>query len=109
MKNLRGLREKSPVMLLPPHPVPYSEPRLPQAFTWVIYHHAGITHQPLDIRYQLRLGCTAEQPLVILPKVAASHHLPQELLPIAPVRLGDQVFSGRPSTFTNIHETAELI
>lgn len=90
-RKIRRLRTVLPIMFLPPHPVPHSEPRLPHTFTRVIDHHAGITHQPLDVRYQLRLGGTAEQPFVILPKVAASHHLPHELLPIACVRRGDQI------------------
>lgn len=67
-------------MLLPPHPVPHSEPRLPQTFTRVIDHHASIAHQPLEVRSQLRPGGTAEQPLAILPEVATLHHFQHEPL-----------------------------
>ena len=59
-----------------PNSVIKPKPRLPQTFTWVIDHHAGITHQPLDVRSQLRPGGAAEQSLVIFPEVTTSHHLP---------------------------------
>ena len=88
LRNPRNLRENLPVMLLPPHPVPHSEPWFPQSFARVIDHHAGITHQALDVRSQLRLGGTTKQSLVILPEVATSHHLPHELLIIALARHG---------------------